>query len=81
MWYANAIEGWKDRCRTSICWVDELWANGVPQLGKDFSTVEKVSEPRNQAPTGKCRHDRNQTVGKGQNEQGSGEVKHRYGQP
>jgi len=32
VWYANAIQGWRDHCRTSVCWVDELWANSVPQL-------------------------------------------------
>jgi hypothetical protein len=24
--YLNAIEGWKDYCKTSVCWVDEVWA-------------------------------------------------------
>ena len=23
----NAIEGWKQRCRTSVCWIDEVWIN------------------------------------------------------
>jgi len=32
VWYANAIQGWRDRCRTSVCWINELWANSVPQL-------------------------------------------------
>jgi hypothetical protein len=26
----NAIENWKDHCRTSICWIDELWASSLP---------------------------------------------------
>jgi hypothetical protein len=26
----NAIDGWKDHCRTSICWIDELWASSLP---------------------------------------------------
>jgi hypothetical protein len=26
----NAIEGWKDRCRTSVCWIDEMWAAQIP---------------------------------------------------
>ena len=26
----NAIDGWKDHCRTSICWMDELWAASLP---------------------------------------------------
>lgn len=27
--YLNAIAGWKDRCKTSVCWLDELWASDV----------------------------------------------------
>lgn len=23
--YVNAIENWKDRCRVSACWIDEIW--------------------------------------------------------
>ena len=32
VWYANAIQGWRDHCRTSVCWIDELWSHSVPQL-------------------------------------------------
>lgn len=28
--YINAIQGWKDRCKTSICWLDELWVSDIP---------------------------------------------------
>jgi hypothetical protein len=28
--YLNAIEGWKDRCRTSVIWIDEIWAALIP---------------------------------------------------
>src|SRR5439155_8196814 len=28
--YINAIENWKDRVGTSVCWIDELWAANVP---------------------------------------------------
>jgi hypothetical protein len=24
--YVNAVQGWKDRCRTSVCWLDELYS-------------------------------------------------------
>src|SRR5262249_10042001 len=24
--YINAIDGWKERCKVSVCWLDELWA-------------------------------------------------------
>jgi len=27
----NAIEGWKDHCRTSVCWIDEMWAALIPR--------------------------------------------------
>src|SRR2546426_439578 len=32
VWYANAIQGWRDHCRTSICWIDEFWIKNVQQL-------------------------------------------------
>ena len=32
VWYANAIQGWRDQCRTSVCWIDELWADDVQHL-------------------------------------------------
>jgi hypothetical protein len=28
--YVNAIDGWKDQCRTSVIWMDELWAASLP---------------------------------------------------
>ncbi len=27
--YVNAMQGWKDRCRTSVCWLDELYSAEV----------------------------------------------------
>jgi len=27
----NAIEGWKGRCKTSVCWIDEMWAALIPE--------------------------------------------------
>lgn len=29
----NAMQGWKDRCRTSVCWLDELWVADLPHSG------------------------------------------------
>jgi hypothetical protein len=29
--YINAIEGWKEHCKTSVCWIDELWASAIPK--------------------------------------------------
>lgn len=28
--YLNAIEGWKQRCKVSVCWIDEMWASEIP---------------------------------------------------
>ena len=27
----HAIHGWKDHCKTSVCWIDEMWAAEIPQ--------------------------------------------------
>jgi len=27
--YLNAVRNWKQRCRTSVCWVDEIWATSL----------------------------------------------------
>jgi hypothetical protein len=27
----NAIERWRDHCKISICWVDEMWAAAIPR--------------------------------------------------
>jgi Glycosyl transferases group 1 len=29
--YVNAIVDWQDHCKTSVCWMDELWASAVPK--------------------------------------------------
>jgi hypothetical protein len=26
----SAIEGWQDHCRTSVCWIQEMWASRIP---------------------------------------------------
>jgi hypothetical protein len=28
--YINAIHRWRDHCKTSVCWIDEIWAASVP---------------------------------------------------
>ncbi len=28
--YISAIDGWKDHCRASVCWIDEIWAAHLP---------------------------------------------------
>ena len=27
-----AVQGWKDYCRTSVCWIDEMYATDIPML-------------------------------------------------
>ena len=27
--HINAIQGWRDHCRTSVCWIEEFWANSL----------------------------------------------------
>jgi spore maturation protein CgeB len=28
--YINAIQRWRDHCKISICWIDEMWAASIP---------------------------------------------------
>ncbi|MCC7343146.1 MAG: glycosyltransferase family 1 protein [Bryobacterales bacterium] len=30
--HVNAIEGWEDFCKTSVCWLDEMWAVDLPLM-------------------------------------------------
>jgi hypothetical protein len=30
LFYLNAIQNWKDHCKTSVCWIDEIWVSEVP---------------------------------------------------
>jgi hypothetical protein len=39
--YLNAIENWKDRVRTSVCWLDEMWAYAVPGYGQWLTALEQ----------------------------------------
>jgi spore maturation protein CgeB len=29
--YINAIKRWKDHCKISVCWIDEMWAAAIPE--------------------------------------------------
>jgi hypothetical protein len=29
--YINAIDGWRNHCKTSVCWIDEMWAAEIPK--------------------------------------------------
>jgi len=39
--YVNAIEDWKSHCKTSVCWIDELWASNVPQYKYWMPTLSR----------------------------------------
>jgi glycosyl transferase family 1 len=41
VWYANAIQGWRDHCRTSVCWIDELWIPSLPRLRRWLPVLER----------------------------------------
>jgi hypothetical protein len=28
--YINALQGWQDRCKTSACWIGEMWVADIP---------------------------------------------------
>jgi hypothetical protein len=36
-----SVKGWKDYCRTSICWVDEIWAAEIPNLKSWLSALNQ----------------------------------------
>ena len=37
----NAIEGWKDYCKVTACWIDELWAAEIPQYESWIHALKK----------------------------------------
>lgn len=39
--YINAVKGWQDHCRTSICWLDELWAAALPHHKHWLPTLDR----------------------------------------
>jgi Glycosyl transferases group 1 len=39
--YLNAIEGWEQHCRTSVCWLDEVWAASLPDYKYLFRALER----------------------------------------
>jgi Glycosyl transferases group 1 len=30
LFYSNAFDHWKDHCKTSVCWMDEMWTASLP---------------------------------------------------
>ena len=41
VWYANAVEGWRDHCRQSLCWIDELWSHDIRGLQRWLPILSK----------------------------------------
>lgn len=39
--YVNAIDGWPDRCRTSVCWIDEVWLASIDDRRPWLKALEK----------------------------------------
>lgn len=39
--HINAVEGWKDQCKVSVCWIDEFWAAEVPQCEYWIQALKK----------------------------------------
>jgi len=39
--YVNAIEGWRDRCKTSVCWITEFWSHHFPLRENWLSILSK----------------------------------------
>ena len=39
--YVNGIEGWKNHCRTSVCWIDEVWADSIHKYRHWMSALRK----------------------------------------
>jgi hypothetical protein len=40
-WYANAVQGWRERCKTSVCWIDELWTRDIRNLRRWLPILNK----------------------------------------
>jgi len=39
--HINAIEGWKDHCKVSVCWIDEFWSAEIPQYSHWVHALRK----------------------------------------
>jgi hypothetical protein len=38
--HVPAVRGWRDRCRTAVCWIEEIWAAEVPHLNRWLPALE-----------------------------------------
>lgn len=39
--YINCIDDWKNHCKTSVCWIDEVWANTIRKYRHWMSAFRK----------------------------------------
>ncbi|HEY6945951.1 MAG TPA: glycosyltransferase [Candidatus Acidoferrum sp.] len=39
--HINAIEGWEDKCKVKVCWIDELWAADIPHFEHWIHALKK----------------------------------------
>src|SRR5262249_49847774 len=63
--YLNAIDGWKDHCKTSVCLVDEIWVSAIPDYKYWLHVLERFdpvfvgyhasAEPLSKAVGRQCR--------------------------
>jgi hypothetical protein len=37
----NAVDRWRERCRTSVCWLTELWVNDMPLYKSSLKVLDK----------------------------------------
>jgi len=37
----DVLRGWKERCRTSVCWLPEMWIKDMPHLRASLKVVSK----------------------------------------
>ena len=54
--YLNAIDGWKETCRTSVCWFDELWVRSsrMPELVARAESVSTMCSSATPGRSGRC---------------------------
>ena len=63
--YLGAIDGWKSQCKTSVCWLDEMWASQIPlykywlhalrRFDHIFIGCRGTAEPLSKATGQRCR--------------------------
>jgi hypothetical protein len=62
--FINAVQGWRDHCKTSVCWINELWAGQIPEQKRWLPSLNRFDhlflgtsgsvEPVKQVTGGPC---------------------------